>query len=638
MFSVFKRFWLKNLRDAQEQPAKSRRRVTLVLEDLECRLIPSANYYVSPSGNDGADGRSPTTAWRTISKVANTYYGPGDTISFQGGATFNGSLGYLYGGTVTNPLTLNSYGGGRATIASGQNGGVAVYNSGLVISDLNLVGAGGSGIVVIIVRAAVSHFHVSNVDISGYGGYGIQAYVDPVGSLQDVRITGVSVHDCVASGDSGGKGAIDISGDDSAPSVRQISDLVIDHVQVFNNYQQFGIYLTNINGGVVQWSEVHDISSRANTLGITAWDSDYVNFQHNEAYDITDPTLLDGDGFLLGNGVNSSVLEYNYSHNNGGFGLALVADIPGRAANTGNTVRYNISENDSVFSPHNSGIVVAGNVSNAEIYNDTVYMAGDGLTRRYDLVILNWTGAGLHFRNNIFQVAPGNAAFWTNLNSGATGQDLLFQGNAYWIDDGSFRVGYIDREFSSLSDWENATGQELLYGSVPTGYAGDPQLVAPGQGGTIGDPDLLPTLSAYNLQPGSPLNQAGLDLLGLFGVDPGSQDFYGNPLVPANGFSVGAYQGAGGALPQGKLSLQGVASPVVQASYLDAPIDSSVSTTPTSLPTLVWNGETYPLPDSGADGNAATLLASGSSAGLRVHESSGLDRVSDLELPSGFGI
>ena len=65
---------------------------------------------------------------------------------------------------------------------------------------------------------------------------------------------------------------------------------------------------------------------------------------------------------------------------------------------------------------------------------------------------------------------------------------------------------------------------------VSVGHNVDPQLNSAGHGGTIGNADLLSTLTAYKLRSTSSLRSEGLNLITLFGIQPGTHDFYGNPL------------------------------------------------------------------------------------------------------------
>ena len=225
---------------------------------------------------------------------------------------------------------------------------------------------------------------------------------------------------------------------------------------------------------------------------------------------------------------------------------------------------FNVSENDArkAFGDPSNPIIYAGLeiggyvLDNCDVYNNTVFMSptADGHlppAARDDGV---GNGSGLHFRNNIFITTGG-----CPVAEGGTGNDVLFQGNDYWSSGARFQIVWDGVTYTSLKAWRAATGQEMLGGRA-VGYRVDPLLNNPGGGGTIGNPDLLYTLSAYQLQSTSSLRQHGLDLsqFGIvwdpygFASDPflgqffsaTPEDFYGDPL-PAPGsklFSIGADQ------------------------------------------------------------------------------------------------
>lgn len=80
-------------------------------------------YYVSNSGNDAADGKSPETAWASIDRLASAQFQFGDAIFFERGgvwrkASLSGSIRYTEG------LTLSAYGEGEKPklIGSPENG------------------------------------------------------------------------------------------------------------------------------------------------------------------------------------------------------------------------------------------------------------------------------------------------------------------------------------------------------------------------------------------------------------------------------------------------------------------------------------------------------------------------------------
>src|SRR5436190_14039533 len=57
-------------------------------------IASATNYYFSATGNDGAAGTSPTTAWQTISKF-NSFFSslqPGDSVLFKRGDICSGAM------------------------------------------------------------------------------------------------------------------------------------------------------------------------------------------------------------------------------------------------------------------------------------------------------------------------------------------------------------------------------------------------------------------------------------------------------------------------------------------------------------------------------------------------------------------
>jgi len=53
-------------------------------------------------------------------------------------------------------------------------------------------------------------------------------------------------------------------------------------------------------------------------------------------------------------------------------------------------------------------------------------------------------------------------------------------------------------------------------------------------------PSPITNLTAYRLQSGSPMIDAGLNLKAHFGIEVGAMDFYGNPIPAGNAFDIGA--------------------------------------------------------------------------------------------------
>jgi hypothetical protein len=204
--------------------------------------------------------------------------------------------------------------------------------------------------------------------------------------------------------------------------------------------------------------------------------------------------------------------------------------------NVNNTIRFNVSENDGRGGRYGAIGLFYG-VEDAKIYNNTVYLSptASGGIPSGAAYLEFWTGSDVLFANNIFETTGGVPLLYTGDVLGGTG--LAFLGNDYYAVDGKFVILYGGAAYFSLSSWQADTFQEWL----GAGLQVDPQLVAPGEGGTIDNPDQLNTLYAYELAPDSPVIGMGLDLKAYFGIDPGPVDYFGNLLSPSTGFAMGAF-------------------------------------------------------------------------------------------------
>jgi hypothetical protein len=520
-------------------------RVPLQLETLGERVLPST-FYVSPTGNDKNDGLAPATAWQTIAKVNQGTFRPGDSILFKGGATFSGGLTFTASsaGTSAAPINVSSYGSGRATILAGRGFGLyALDTAGFNVTNLNFVGTGANtsnGIRFCDDRAGgakLQHVYVDHVDVSGFGEFGIDVgTLTSAAGYNDVRITYAVAH--------GNGGGVFVWG--QTPSSSN-SNVYIGHCIAYENAAD-GLEIADTDGGTIERSIAHDNGRNVGgEVGIWTYDSTHVTIQYNESYhNRSTPTADDGDGFDFDGGVTNSVMQYNYSHDNDGAGF-LVGEYPGSGPTTGNVIRYNISQNDGQLNGYGGIYLYNYNSPTTKVtgnffYNNTLYNSSGGANVVIDGDL---TGSVNVFANNIFQTANGVPLIRWSGKSGAT-----FVGNDYWSSGGSFLITHDEASYFSLSAFRGS-GQEILKGR-PTGYGlvvverdkprwyGDPQLNYAGGGGIIGDSDRLNTLRAYRLRPTSVLTHAGLNLQSIYGVNPGSANFYGNPVPRSGPWNVGA--------------------------------------------------------------------------------------------------
>lgn len=524
--------------------------------------VPAPAYYVRPTGSDDNPGTSPELAWRTLARVNEAALEPGDRVLLEGGASFDGTL-ELHAedlGTPSAPIVISAYGEGRATVLAGDARGVLLYNTaGVEISRLDVVGSGREsngedGIVAYVDLPGdvkLEHLVIDDVTVSGFGKSGLVVGADSGNSgFRHVRITRVRAHDNAVSG-------ITVYGAWSeTPTGYAMEDVYIGHCIVHDNsgisglshHTGSGIVIGGVDGGVIERSVARH-NGWLNTavggpIGIWAWDSNNITIQYNEAYDNRTASTADGGGFDLDGGVTNSVVQYNYSHDNDGAGflLAQYGGAPRPFAN--NVVRYNISQNDGRRNGY-GGIhfwAASSELSNNPVRDVAVY----GNTIFVSPSVNGGTPSALRFQSGTRDVRVHNNLFVTtggarlaDISSGQTG--LLVQGNAYWASGDDFRIVSSGTSYDSLEAWRLATGHEQQ-GDVATGVMADPLLSDAGGGLALGDADLLSTVSAYQLQPGSPLIDAGLDLGALLGLSSDLEDFYGASAPQGAAYDIGAHE------------------------------------------------------------------------------------------------
>ena len=83
----------------------------------------ATNYYIKANGRDEDAGRSDLTAWGSIAKVNAEWlagtFAPGDSILFNKGDTFYGTIVVKESGSSGNAITISSYGVGSKPIITG---------------------------------------------------------------------------------------------------------------------------------------------------------------------------------------------------------------------------------------------------------------------------------------------------------------------------------------------------------------------------------------------------------------------------------------------------------------------------------------------------------------------------------------
>lgn len=545
----------------------STRRSSALLLLLSLMISPAlaTTYYISPSGNDTHPGTTPLLAWQTIAHVNSQSFSPGDSILFEGGQSFPGTLSFsgTNCGTAANPLLISSYGTGRATILAGTDNGIEVTNcAGIRIVSLNITGDGRAlndqfGILFYSFLNFTQRFDfisIHEVEVSGFNRGGISIFSDPAFSdsgFSNIEITHAVLHD---NGDFG----IGVQGK-VLNTGHPHRNIYIAHCKVYDNPGQIGkntahtgngIVVGNTDGVIIEYCEAYNNGAEnfyngGGPVGIWIWDSHKGVIQFCESHHNKTGSTKDGGGFDLDGGCTESVIQYCYSHDNDGAGF-LLAEYNGARPLRNNSIRYNISQNDGRDNDY-GGIHFwkgTGILSDIKVYNNVIFMSSQAGATPAAFRSTSGNIDSVLVSNNLF-ITSGNIDL---VDKSSNSADIDFRGNAYYSMTGQYRYSDGANQYTNLAAWQAGKGQEMLSGN-PVGFEGNPMVSNPGGGGTIGDPTLLFTLNAYNLMNASPLKDMGLTLNTVFGVNVGNQDFFNN-TIPANGqFDVGAEESAGSLLP-----------------------------------------------------------------------------------------
>ncbi|MFF3933092.1 right-handed parallel beta-helix repeat-containing protein [Streptomyces hirsutus] len=513
-------------------------------------------FYVSPEGDDRNDGMSSEKPWRSLDHANTVHFRPGDRLRLKGGERFRGSVTLEEGeaGSSMQPVVIESYGVGRATIVPRGASGITVHNTaGVEIRDVSLVGdhkalREGVGIAFrnsLLGTRRLDHVRITNVEARGFqNGISVGTEEGAVAGYSDVRITDASVHDNLEAG-------LVFYGPrfEAARPAYAHDDLRIEGVRAYSNTGDpqsdqrntgSGIVLGSVRNATVVRSVAHDNGSKSAAAaeegpeGIWVYDSTRVVLENNTSYHNRTGSRVDGGGFGLDNNVSHSVMQYNLAYGNDGPGFLVYSGQP-TGAHRNNIVRFNMSWDDARKLPEYGGIVAYGSrLKNLDVYHNTVVMRTEGLAsveaagNRPPALRLQDGMADVRVHNNIFATDGGPLV---ESSSAYSPDSLRLQGNDYFST-GDWSLWWGARRFTTLDGWRAASRQEMLEGD-PTGSAEDPCLR--GLAAPISDP-----AGAENLVPdcenGVPV---GLGPQAM-GVDLGPFDYFGNRLPTT--LTVGAVQ------------------------------------------------------------------------------------------------
>jgi len=498
-----------------------------------CATGAAHAYFVDASaGDDSKDGRTPASAWKSLSKPNATTFVAGDSLCFRAGGAWTGNLHPLGSGASGAPIVIDRYGeGAKPKFSAGASDSNAltfvnqsywelnnleVTNQRSAPADVRGISVSGSN------AGTLAHFYIRNCyvhDVTGVVNWigGSTADNAPGVTFQtgwdDSKRTGGIVFEVSADSGSAVKTKFDdvriennVIQDTSFGGIvfKQLDGSVhwgvrksrsdatwTPHTNVLirGNYlsqtnTKYGcnaIYLTDTQKAVVE----NNVSKDAGTCGIELYYTDQITVQKNEIYGTKRKAGgADYNGIDSDNSTTGSVIQYNYVHDNGD-GILLCQFNFGDSI-----VRYNLLVNNSRYTENLHSDPAATNAT----YNNLFFAEGLGSA---SLVNTSGDGSALSasyaFSNNIFHTTR-------TADAARTGPGVTYQHNLY----------------SGLPAVAADTGAKT----------GAPLFVNPAarQSGDLSGPAFA-SLKGFQLSAGSPALNNGIAI-----ANNGGADFWGTPL------------------------------------------------------------------------------------------------------------
>ena len=421
-----------------------------VLPSFSC----ASTFYVDAlRGSDSNAGILPSAAWKTLEKVNEKRYQPGDRILLRCGSRWKGQLVLSSSGKKGAPIVIDKYGRGVLPRIDGE---------GIVENVVRLEN---------VEEVEVHHLEITNKGTQPGLQRGVLIAVTNFGTAHHIVVSDLYIHDVNGTNERKESGGILFrTTGDKVPS--RFDGLTIErnivwkvdrsaivgqstafarsrwypslHVVIRDNYAEDiggdGIVPWATDGALIEHNVVFHANKRAGSYnaGIWPWSTDNSLFQLNEAAHTH--TTRDGEGFDSDYNSRNTRFLYNYSHDNDG-GFMLIC-TPGKrdqkenVGNTGTVVEHNISRND------HARIFNLNGADQTLVEHNAIYIAPQDDVQV--LLVSQWDGWSKDaiFRDNTFNVA-GTARYGHEVQRNADGsyqiapgwgeaQGIRFEGNRYF--------------------------------------------------------------------------------------------------------------------------------------------------------------------------------------------------------------
>lgn len=419
-------------------------------------------YYLDcEGGSDQAPGTSPETAWRTVARVSQHQFAPGDGILLRRGTRCEGMLWPKGSGTPSRPIRLGAYGHGPLPVvdARGAEAAVKLFDQqGWHVENIEAVGGNPYGVLVSGTAGRLRHFRLTNLVVRDVGG---QARTKSSGLVVILAPPELHMEDIVLDGLTAFRttqwAGIIIRGGSRESRIR---DVVVRNCIVHHVYGD-GIVLFQVENGLIEtsaaWLTGLNPSAETGTPnGIWTWRCRNCVVRFTEGF-FTDSPGVDGGVYDIDWGNEHNVVEHNYAHDAQGYCVAVFGARNEVTVNS--IVRYNVCVNNGrspKLARRQGDFYVTtwdgGALDGLVVHNNTFYWSPPDDVPAVKVESAEFRGS----RPNVFR---NNVIFSTVPSLVHAAGPLRFEQNVYWHRAAAQPVWrYDDREYRDIGAWQAVAG------------------------------------------------------------------------------------------------------------------------------------------------------------------------------------
>ena len=456
----------------------------------------TTTYYIRPDGNDANAGTSPSTAWRTVQRVNDHVFSPGESALFQRGGVWDASivLDALDSGADGQPIRIGSYGDGVSPVidcaTSGCDFGVFLDGAQHVtVEDLTIRNAQRYGLYLQGDNGRGYTFQRLSVSKSTH--YGMKLF-----NFNDSRIANNEVFD---NGNAGVALILSAAADPSWTTKR-----ITVSANIIQNNVGAGIHPHGEAGQVPTRHGEHHIygnSVSGNGDGIYLHRTQFNRIFDNAIQANNNQTSAgEGDGIALSSDTHQNDVYDNTITGQRNHGVHLWGDFPSSTNPNWRGTSANAIYRNQIFAHGKHGILLSGKDNRGQViaYNLVYENGGNGISA-HDLP------ADRDGHRVINNTIVGNVAYGLRM---AGDQAHTFHNNVLSGNGSSFTDGRMPNMLAGNGDvLANCYNEGIRYRGV---NHADPSTADPQA--TTGNPLFVdPSNDNYRLRAGSPCLTAGSD-------------------------------------------------------------------------------------------------------------------------------